>query len=172
MRLSLLRFKSPTVSFTKDAFEQIKAFGERAKKIQGVDRVSPLLTLDDSFLIDGAFTFERAVPEEIPDDPEALKVTETRLVNNLLFSGRLVSPDGKRDGLIQMGEASEIDVRRDAIVAEVYSVADEMLLVIRLTPIGGVGVIYSGLNVECGIRCGIVCARFLFTAFSCTLVGF
>ena len=95
--------------------------------------MSSLLTLDDSFLVDGALTFERAVPEEIPDDPEQLKAIRDRLVDNMLFTGRLVSEDGKRAMLwVQMGEVSEIDVRRDAIVAEVRTVADEVLGMCRI----------------------------------------
>ena len=144
----LLEVQRPDGIFTKEALEQIKTLSERLKSIQGVDRVSSLVTLDDSFLIDGALTFERAVPEEIPTDPEQLKSIEERLVNNMLFTGRLISPDGKRAMLwVQMGEVSEIDVRRDAIVAQVRNVADE-ILGDTPHPMGGIGVIYSGLNVE------------------------
>ena len=144
----LVEIQKPNGIFTKEALEQIKTFSERAKKIEGVDRVSSLVTLDDSFLIDGALTFERAVPDPIPDDPAVLKAIEERLVDNMLFSGRLVSPDGKRAMVwVQMGEVSEVDVRRDAIVAQVYEAADEVLGDVP-HPMGGIGIIYSGLNVQ------------------------
>lgn len=144
----LLEIQKPDGVFKKEALEQIKAFGEGVKKIPGIDRVSSLVTLDDSFLVDGALTFERAVPNPIPSDPAALKAIEDRLVDNRLFSGRLVSPDGKRAMVwIQMGDVSEVDVRRDAIVAQVYQLAEEMLGE-SAHPIGGIGVIYSGLNTQ------------------------
>ena len=119
--------------------DRVEAFAAAAEAIDGVRRVHSILSVQDAWKQDEALTFGRAATRPLrPADRD-------RLQGNPLFVDRLVSADGRRLLLqVQMEATDDFDARRDTIVAQVRDAADSTLSAPKL---GGIGVIYSGLNV-------------------------
>ena len=79
-------------------------------------------------------------------EPALLEGAKARVLDNPLFVGRLVNEDATQLMVwVQMVQRADFDNRRDAFVSEV-SDAIKRTLGPYSTAIGGVGVIYTGLN--------------------------
>jgi uncharacterized protein len=121
-----------------DSLDRIAAFTDAAEVLPGVKRVHSVLTVQDAWNGPEGLTFGPAITRPItPENRE-------RLASNPLLLDRLVSADGLLRMLQVEMETDDFDARRDSIVASVREAADATLTAPRL---GGIGVIYSGLNV-------------------------
>lgn len=130
--------------FNEEALARLRSVVAALEAVDGIGRVHSLFSLKSAVVRDGIPTFEPAIPESLSDDLEGLK---SRILNNSLARDRLINVDGTRAMLwIEMEAMADIDLKRDAIVAEVRNIADRELGEVS-HPMGGVGVIYSGLNI-------------------------
>lgn len=144
----LLCVEEPDGVFRGEALTRLRGLSEELVEVEGIERVHSLFNMRDAVRSgDYDIAFEHVVPDPLPESDAALAVLGERLVDNPLFRDRLVSEDGTRAMLwVQMAVMDDIDNRRDAIVAEVRRVAAEHLDETG-HQLGGIGVIYSGLNV-------------------------
>jgi predicted RND superfamily exporter protein len=130
--------------FNEDALTRMRRLVGLLEAVDGIERVHSVFSLKNVVIRDGGPTFEPAIPESLPDDLDSLK---SQILNNSLALDRLINADGTRAMLwVQMEVMADIDVKRDAIITEVRDIAD-MVMGDLPHPMGGVGVIYSGLNV-------------------------
>ncbi len=142
----LLQVEEPEGLFTPGAMARLTELESRLAAIDGVHRVTSILNVQDLYDTPGGLVYRPLVPHPAPTDAATLAELGTRATTNDVFRDRLVSADGRRAMLwIQMEVMDDIDAKRDRIVAETYRVADEVLGETP-HPMGGVGVIYSGLN--------------------------
>jgi predicted RND superfamily exporter protein len=127
-------------ALSEPVLDRVGAFVAAAGGIEGVRRVHSVLTVRDAWTDEGgALTFGPALSRPVTPENRA------RLLANALLIDRLVSADGRRLMLqVEMVATPDFDARRDSIVAAVREAADEHLGAPKL---GGIGVIYSGLNV-------------------------
>ena len=143
----LLQVHDPQGIFRAETLRRLRGLEGSLEAIEGVDRVHSVVSTRDAFQSAEGLRFETVLPEPIPDDPAVIAAAQARTLDNPLFVDRLVSRDGQRAMLwVQMAVMEDFDNRRDAIVGEVRRVADAQLQGLE-HPMGGVGVIYSGLNV-------------------------
>ncbi|MBF0237190.1 MAG: MMPL family transporter [SAR324 cluster bacterium] len=152
--------------FNQATLLKLQAMSEKIKAIDGVDRITSILTVQDAFDTPGGIRFEKLVPSPIPSDPAELQAIETRARNNILIEDRFVSKDGKKAMISIQMTTGNFDAIRDRVVAEVKQVIDEDL---KDTPhpIGGLGVIYSALNILTQQDFGTflsLCYLFMFSA--------
>ena len=133
--------------FQPEALLRLQQLVTGVEAIEGVEQIHSLFSMQDAReLGEQSLVFEQVFPETIPTDSETLLSLQDRLLDNPLFVDRLISGDGRRAMLwIQMEVMEDIDVRRDAIVNEVRDTASELLDDTEHS-MGGIGVIYSGLN--------------------------
>ena len=111
----------------------------RLQAIDGVQRVHSVLSVRDAWREGDTLTFGPALARPPPAG------ARERLLANPLFVDRLVSADGRQLMLwVEMLATPDFDARRDSIVAAVSAAADEAF---DRPALGGIGVIYSGLNV-------------------------
>ncbi len=123
---------APVLDRVAQATEVIEA-------VDGVNRVHSVLSVRDAWKQDGALTFGPALARPPPAG------ARERLLGNPLFVDRLISADGTQLMLwVEMVATADFDARRDSIVAAVAEAADG---VFDQPALGGIGVIYSGLNV-------------------------
>ncbi len=137
----ILSVHEPGGVFTSEALTRIKQVSDHLTAIEGIARVISVLS----------------VPE-MPATPRPDAVQETKSSDELQDKRRnalanpwvrnvLVNEDATRALLmIQMSVMDDIDSRRDSIVAAVYDLVDEVYAG-KEHALGGIGVIYSGLNV-------------------------
>jgi predicted RND superfamily exporter protein len=127
-------------SLSPSGMEQLKSVSNGLEELPGVKAVHSVLTVQDAWrTVDengyGTIHFDRAIQGGLD-----------RLKENSLLSGRLVSADGQQAMLwVEMTATEDFDAQRDSIVGAVTQTSHELL---GDTPhaLGGVGVIYSGLN--------------------------
>ena len=125
-------------ALSESSLDRVAAFTAAAEATDGVERVHSVLSVQDAWKQDDALTFGRALSRPLT------AANRARLLGNPLLIGRLISADGRRLLLqVQMDATEDFDARRDTIVAAVRDVADATLQAPKL---GGIGVIYSGLN--------------------------
>jgi predicted RND superfamily exporter protein len=142
----LLMAEAPEGVFQPTVLRELAQVSEAIEEIDGVQRVHSLLTVQDAWESPEGLDFRPLVRRPIPDDEATLATAAARARANPLFQDRLVSADGKRAMLwIEMAVMADIDQRRDAIVGEVRT-AVGAALGDRPHALGGIGVIYSGLN--------------------------
>ena len=143
----LMLVDAPEGAFTPPVLGAIDNISKRANDLEGVARVHSLLTIQDAWDEDDELVFRPLLPAELRNDTGALAEIEARSVANPLLVGRMISEDAKQTMLwIEMDVMGDIDAHRDRIVADVRTIGDEVLGE-REHAIGGLGVIYSGLNV-------------------------
>lgn len=143
----LLLIEEPDSVFTASSLKQIDRLSEKIEAVEGVRFVHSVLTVQDVWDSEEGLVFRSLIPTPIPDDPAVMEAAQRRALANPMFRDRLVSADGKEAMLwIEMDVMGDIDAKRDTIVAEVQSLADHELGETP-HPSGGLGVIYSGLNV-------------------------
>ena len=143
----LVRFKNSEGVINLDFLTKIRQWNTEVEKINGVDRVISLDSARDIYSSDDGISFGQALPDKLPETPEALEALKKRLTDNLVFRGRLISADATQTMVwVQMESMADIDIKRDAIVKSVYELTDEMFPQ-KEHAIGGMGVVYSALNV-------------------------
>jgi len=131
----LLYLEPPGGVFSTTGQGVIEAVSARLTALEGVARVHSILTARDAWKTDDGLRFDLAI-----------EGGEDRLAANPLFTGRLVSPDGAAAMLwVEPAVMDDFDARRDAIVGAIRATVDEALAE-HPHALGGVGVIYSGLN--------------------------
>ena len=143
----LLCVHEPEGVFQGPVLEKLTNLIDVLEEVDGINRVHSLFSMWDARRR-GAHdvVFEQVVPDTIVDDEAEIGALGDRLLGNPLFRDRFISSDGTRAVLwIQMDVMDDIDVRRDAIVDEVRGTASELLGETSFA-MGGIGVIYSGLN--------------------------
>ncbi|MBH24596.1 MAG: hypothetical protein CMH57_09120 [Myxococcales bacterium] len=110
--------------------------------IDGVSQVHSVLSAE----VPGPTGWATLVPNTVPTDPAALDTLRDAALQHPIVAGRFLSPDGTRALMVvQTAAMGDFDAQRDRIVAEVTAVADRTFAE-TAHPMGGVGVIYSGLN--------------------------
>ena len=133
--------------FSAAALDRITRLSRDLESIDGVRQVHSIVSAKDAFDTDEGLTFRSLVPKPRPEDPSALAAIAARAGENPMFRDRLVTRDGQQAMLwIEMAVMDDIDARRDAIVAAVRATASRHLES-RPHAMGGIGVIYSRLNV-------------------------
>lgn len=143
----LLQVESKAGIFNHKMLTRLSRLEKRLNRIEGVERITSLLNVQDAYDTPKGLRYAQLMPRPIPSEGAKLAAIGRRAIESKVFNSRLISPDGKRAMLwIQMRVMHDIDVRRDSIVKEIRTVADDILKEIP-HPMGGIGVIYSGLNV-------------------------
>ena len=140
----LLLVHEPDGIFRARALERIRRLIHALETVDGVARVHSLFSVHTPELRDdGGPVLVPTVPATLPADLGAVR--EAVLADPLARS-RFVSADGTSVMLwIEMDLMEDIDLRRDSIVTSVVQISDETLTDVDHA-LGGVGVIYSGLN--------------------------
>ncbi|MFU8805733.1 MAG: efflux RND transporter permease subunit, partial [Bradymonadaceae bacterium] len=143
----LLLVENEAGIFAPEVLRQVETLSESIEAVVGIARVHSILTVQDAWDTEEGLVFHPLIPSPIPDDPELMENAGARALQNPLFIDRLVSADTKRTMVwAEMDVMADIDDMRVDIVAEVRSIATEQLG--RETfAMGGIGVIYAGLNV-------------------------
>ena len=143
----LLQVHDPAGIFRTETLRRLRAVEGQLEALAGVEQVHSVVGTQDAYQSPEGLRFATVLPDPIPDDPATLEAARARVLDNPLFVDRLISRDGTRAMLwVQMAVMEDFDNRRDAIVAEVRRIASETLTPLE-HPMGGVGVIYSGLNI-------------------------
>ncbi len=131
----LLMVEPPGGVLSEPGLALIDEVSVALEAVEGVERVHSVLSARDVWRIEDGIRFGAATDAGLE-----------RLAGNPLFQGRFLSEDGTLAMLwVQMASMADFDARRDAIVTEVTGVADRVLGD-RDHALGGIGVIYSGLN--------------------------
>ncbi len=131
----LLWVEPPGGPFSPAGQAAIETVSGRLEALEGVARVHSILTARDAWKTDAGLRFDRA-----------LEGGAERAADNPLFRDRLVSADGEAAMLwVEPAVMDDFDARRDAIVGAIRATADQALADLPHA-LGGVGVIYSGLN--------------------------
>jgi uncharacterized protein len=142
----LMLLKEPKGVITKPFLDSLKAFTERVEKVDGVKQVHSVISAQDAFDGPEGLDFDKIVTFPVEDNQQNLKALEERMLDNPLIRDRLISPDGKQVMLwVQMRVMEDIDTKRDMVIASVDEIANDIFKD-QNHPMGGVGVIYSGLN--------------------------
>lgn len=133
--------------FEAEFLKRLETLSEELESIEGIYRVHSILTAQDAWDEGGALVFRSLVPSPVPTDEAALEEAAHRTTSNPIFRGRLVNEEATQTMMwLEMEVMGDIDARRDGIIREVRARAED-----RLGPegyaLGGIGVIYSGLNV-------------------------
>ncbi|MGE0172380.1 MAG: RND family transporter [Oligoflexales bacterium] len=144
----LMLLKEPKGVMTKPFLDTLKTFATKVEAVDGVKQVHSLISAQDAFDGPEGLEFDKIVSFPVTEDQEKLKALEDRMLDNPLIRDRLISPDGKQAMLwIQMKVMKDIDAKRDTVIAAVDQIANDTFKD-QSHPMGGVGVIYSGLNLS------------------------
>lgn len=148
----LLGIHAPEGIFEPQLLGRVARLIGDIETVDGVARVYSIFNMKDArAAADGTIEFDLVFPEVFLEsaeqlDEDVLEEAAARVLGNPLFRDRFVTADGTRTVLwVQMDVMDDIDLYRDAIVDEVRALAHEQLDDIEHA-LGGVGVIYSGLN--------------------------
>ncbi|MCP4871069.1 MAG: MMPL family transporter [Proteobacteria bacterium] len=131
--VALLLVESPGGALSDEGLDHLRDLTARLEAIDGVARVHSILTMRDAWRIEDGVRFDTALAGGLE-----------RMVGNPLFEGRLISADGSQAMLhVEMAAMADFDARRDAIVGQIQDVRAELG---NAGHVGGIGIIYSGLN--------------------------
>lgn len=131
--VALLLTAPPGGALSETGLEHLRAVTAQLEAIDGVARVHSILTMRDAWRTEDGVRFDSALAGGL-----------ARMADNPLFEGRLISKDGTLAMLhIEMAAMADFDARRDAIVGELQAVRAELG---NTAHVGGIGIIYSGLN--------------------------
>jgi uncharacterized protein len=131
----LLGYRKPDGLLDPVELERVRRLTAVLEAVPGVSRVVSLANVQDVDLESGLF-----------EPVLANGVTDQRILASPLLSGRIVNADGTMTLVwITMDVMEDIDERRDAIIAAIRDVADGVLGPGEAW-LGGMGVIYAGLN--------------------------
>jgi predicted RND superfamily exporter protein len=143
----LLHLKDKNSIFTHSNLTRLDQLSKRITQIKGIERVTSILNVVDAFDTPQGLRYQPLVQRPFPSDAIELKKLQIRASQNDVFKNRLVSTDGKQAMFwIQMDVMADIDTRRDQIISQIYQVTEE-ILENKEYSLGGIGVIYSGLNI-------------------------
>ncbi len=133
--------------FTFEVLQELESLSDELEAIKGVAQVHSILTVKDAWDTEEGLLFNSLIPEPVPDDPELIESAGRRTIQNPLFTDRLISRDGQKTMMwIEMDVMDDFDAYRDTVVANVRNTANEAMGPENFA-MGGVGVIYSALNV-------------------------
>ena len=127
--------------------ERLATLTAELEAIDGIRRTSSLAAVDD--IRSDEFTLEVGpLMAAVPATDEELRTLEARVMGDPLLVDRLISSDGKTALIVaQMEDASDMDVRRDAILAQVEETLEQGVHGSDIeTHLGGLGVVYDALN--------------------------
>jgi len=131
--VALLLVEPPGGALSEEGLAHLRALTTRLEAIEGVARVHSILTMRDAWRTEDGVRFDSALAGGLE-----------RMAGNPLFEGRLISADGNLAMLqIEMAAMADFDARRDAIVGEIQEVRGDLG---NAGHVGGIGIIYSGLN--------------------------
>ena len=143
--LIALNFKEDV--FAKDNLEKIKDLSAKISQIDGIDQVISLVNVQDVYDKEDEIYFEELIPETIPSKVKKLESIKARALANPLIHNRLVNTEGNIT-MIWAQMDPNIDLLRDSIVAEVKSTVKANTQQDKIeSHFGGVGIIYSALNI-------------------------
>jgi predicted RND superfamily exporter protein len=131
--------------FRQNNLEKISQLTATLGQIGGVERVFSITNAEDIQYGAGSSGFGTLIPAPIPGD-SVLATLREQATGSSLIADRLISKDGKTAMLvIRMSIMQDIDLKRDAIIDRVTAVATQYLGKENVH-LGGIGVIFSGLN--------------------------
>jgi predicted RND superfamily exporter protein len=132
--------------FTIPQLGQIRELSHQIEQIEGISEVYSLSNIRDVSLKQGRISYEPLLPDPIPADTGSLHQIARKALLSPLVADKLVNTQGTATILIaRMQVMDDIDTRRDAIVNSVRIAAAQILGAAHVH-IGGLGVIYAGLN--------------------------
>ncbi len=135
----VLALEDPGGLLDEEGLGLLGAVGQAAAGVEGIAEVVSLATVqdlrtEDDWLEVGDLVPEGPLPEGFAD----------RVLADPLLAGKLVSRDGRVALVLARMEAmTDIDARRDAILAELFDAVDAVTTDYRAA---GIGVIYAALN--------------------------
>ena len=143
----LFHLENESSVFEADFLVGLESLVAEMEAIDGIHRVHSILSAQDAWDEGGALVFRSLVPSPVPRDESELEEAARRTTSNPILRDRLVNAEGTQTMLwLEMAVMGDIDARRDGIIEEVRQVASSRLGAEGYA-IGGIGVIYSGLNV-------------------------
>ncbi|MBN1523424.1 MAG: MMPL family transporter [Spirochaetales bacterium] len=80
--------------FTYDNLSRLQKLAADLKKIEQVEEVLSLTTVDDIVPTEYGLKIEKLIPDRLPDGSLALESLRSKILANKNYKGRLVSPDG------------------------------------------------------------------------------
>ena len=142
----LLNIRAEEGVFQPDVLKRLHTLTRSLEDQDGVERVHSILSMKDAFDAGDGLEFKQLIEAPALGDMAALELAKKRALDNPLFLGRLVNEDATQLMVwIQMASMADFDQRRDTFVEEVTQAVKRQLGP-HDTAIGGVGVIYTGLN--------------------------
>jgi len=145
--VAVIALHHPEGVFRTPFLERLVALTAAIEAVDGVHRASSLAAVDD--IQSDAFTLQVGpLMPEVPADPAACEALQARVMGDPLLAGRLISRDAKTALIVaQMADATDMDVRRDAVLAQVAEVIDGELAGSGIRArTAGLGVVYDALN--------------------------
>jgi predicted RND superfamily exporter protein len=125
---------------------QLEKMSSALEAQEGVARVYSVLNAQAALTTPEGAKVTRLFPDGIPEDAESLRSIQELATTNELLVDRLISADATQAMLwIQMAVMEDFDNQRDRIVDGVSATIDSHLATTHHA-MGGMGVIYSGLN--------------------------
>ncbi len=145
--VAVVALHHPQGVFRTDVLQRLTTLTADLEAIDGIRRASSLAAVDDIRSDDFTLEVGPLLPE-VPRDEAELRALEQRVLADPLLVGRLVSGDGKTALIIaQMDDAEEMDLRRDAILAQVQETIERDLADSGIeSHLAGMGVVYDALN--------------------------
>jgi len=137
---------SPTSILTDEGLERIGAVGKAAMSVDGIARIRSIVT--EPLVRGGAGTLEVS---PVSDGMEA----EAAILNDALASSFVSADRTTALVLAEMEAMSDIDARRDGILAELQ---ETVLGVDPSTSFAGIGVVYAALNQASTVDAALVIA--------------
>ncbi len=133
--------------FDYSTLSTLQLITTRLEQIDGVNRVFSITNVKDLSYTEGSVGYSSVVPDTIPTSQAALRSIRTKALRSNIISGRLINEDATTAMLfIQMNVMDDIDLHRDRIIQEISQVAEHNKGE-HAVYLGGIGVIFSGLNI-------------------------
>ncbi len=133
--------------FTPTALARLDRLQQGLTEISGIERVISILSIQDLVDTPQGLSYQALLPRPFPSAQPELDLVRDQATQSLVFLDRLINTDATQAMFwIQMSVMADIDTHRDGIVSAVAELADRELGELP-HPMGGIGVIYSALNV-------------------------
>jgi uncharacterized protein len=140
MTLSLMSPLSEK-GISKEEFHEFEKVANQIESIEGVEQIISVFSVVNAYQVDGELKFgsifDRGFDERIHE----------YISDNKFFQDRLIDQELKTIvWLIKMQSMDDIDLKRDGIVAQVRKTVNSRLKQ-YLPAMGGIGIVYSALNI-------------------------
>jgi uncharacterized protein len=132
--------------FSFNTLNTLRSLTQNLEQISGISRVFSITNVKDLSYTEGSIGYTSVVPDSIPASQTALRSLRTKALRSSIISGRLINEEGTTAMLfVQMNVMDDIDQQRDRIIQDITQVAEKHKGE-HAVYLGGIGVIFSGLN--------------------------